>query len=51
MANMATCACGWTVISPVGADDVKKHILIHLHDTHPGTRITEDEIKTMIKTV
>lgn len=51
MANMATCACGWTIISPVGVEDVKKHILIHLADTHPGTRVSDDEVKTMIKTV
>ena len=51
MAKMATCACGWTVISPVGDEDVKKHILIHLRDTHPGTKISEDEIKAMIKSV
>jgi len=51
MANMATCACGWTIISPVGAEDVKKHILIHLSDTHPGTKVTGEEIKTMIKAI
>ena len=51
MAKMLTCACGWTVISPVGDEDVKKHILIHLRDIHPGTTISEDEIRTMIKSV
>jgi predicted small metal-binding protein len=51
MGNIATCACGWTVISPLGAEDVKKHILIHLGDTHPGTNITEEEIRTLIKSV
>jgi hypothetical protein len=51
MANMTTCACGWTVISPLGADNVKKHVLIHLHDDHPGTSVTEDELMKMIKTL
>ncbi len=51
MGKMVTCACGWTVISPVGDEDVKKHILIHLSDTHPGTMVSEDEIRTMIKSV
>ncbi len=51
MANMATCACGWTLISPLGATDVKKHILIHLRDDHPGTNVTENEIMNMIKTL
>jgi len=48
---MVTCACGWTLISPIGAEDVKKHILIHLRDTHPGTTVTEEEIRTMIKSI
>ena len=51
MANMATCACGWTIISPLGIEDVKKFLLIHLRDSHPGTSVTEDEITKMIKTV
>ena len=51
MANMATCACGWTVISPQGAEDVKKHVVIHVGDAHPGTKVTEGEIRTMIKSV
>ena len=32
MGSMATCACGWTIISPVGADDVRKHLQIHLRE-------------------
>jgi predicted small metal-binding protein len=51
MADMLTCACGWTVISPLGRQDVKKYTLIHLRDSHPGTSITEDELERMIKTV
>ena len=51
MAHMATCACGWTVISPMGRDDVKKHTFIHLEDAHPGTVLSPDEMEKMIKTV
>ena len=51
MGNMATCACGWTLISPIGAADVQKHILIHLKDIHPGTSVSDGEIKAMIKAV
>ena len=51
MANMASCACGWTVISPIGAEDVQKHLFIHLHDNHPGTTVSEGEIRTMIRTL
>lgn len=51
MANIATCACGWTIISPIGVEDVKKHLVIHLHDNHPGASVSEEEIRTMIKTL
>jgi hypothetical protein len=51
MGNIATCACGWTIISPIGADDVQKHLLIHVKDIHPGTTVSDGEIRAMIKTV
>ncbi|HEX2558279.1 MAG TPA: hypothetical protein VHK86_08140 [Nitrososphaera sp.] len=51
MAKMLTCPCGWTVISPQGDEDIKKHTRIHLTDTHPGTSMTEEEIGKIIKTV
>ena len=51
MANMATCACGWTIISPQGAQDVQKHISIHVSDAHPGTKVSEGELRAMIKSV
>ncbi len=51
MANMLTCPCGWTVISPQGVDDVRKHIAIHLRDVHPGTNMTDAEIQHIIRTV
>ena len=51
MASMATCACGWTIISPVSREDVKKHITIHLKDLHPGTVLAPEEMENLIKTV
>ena len=51
MAAMNVCPCGWTIISPLGEEDVKKHTLIHLRDAHPGTSMTEDEIKQHIKVI
>ncbi len=51
MAKMATCACGWTVISPQGEEQVTKHTRIHLQDIHPETSITDAEIRMMIKSV
>ena len=51
MAKMISCPCGWTLISPQGNDDIKKHIQIHAKDHHPGLTETEDEVEKMIKTV
>jgi predicted small metal-binding protein len=51
MASMLTCPCGWTIISPQGVEEVKKHTVIHLHDIHPGMKMTEEEIGKIIKTV
>ena len=51
MAHMATCACGWTVISPQGAEDAQKHVRIHVGDAHPGTKVSDGELRAMIKSV
>jgi len=51
MAKMITCPCGWTIISPQGEDDVRKHIAIHLKDAHPGTEMTQEEITENIKSL
>ncbi len=51
MAHMSTCPCGFTVISPRGEDDVKNHISIHLGEAHPGTRLTDEEIRKTIRSV
>jgi predicted small metal-binding protein len=51
MAKMISCPCGWTLISPQGDEDIKKHVMIHAKDCHPGLIETEDEVVKMIKTV
>jgi predicted small metal-binding protein len=51
MAKMLTCPCGWTLISPQGEEDIKKHAMIHAKDCHPGLTETEDEVVRIIKTV
>ena len=51
MASINACPCGWTIISPLGQEDVKKHTLIHLKDAHPGMVISDDEIMQHIKTI
>jgi len=51
MAKMLSCPCGWTLISPQGDEDIKKHVMIHVKDTHPGVATTQDEVAKAIKTV
>jgi len=51
MGKMGTCACGWTVISPLGEDDVLQHVEMHLREHHPGVQISPDELRKIIKTV
>jgi hypothetical protein len=51
MAKMMSCDCGWTLISPMGEDDVMKHGMKHVADAHPGTNFTDDEMMKMMKTV
>ncbi len=51
MAKMSTCPCGFTVISPQGEEDIKKHMSMHLRDSHPGTNVTEEELGKTIKSV
>jgi hypothetical protein len=47
MAKMLSCPCGWTLVSPLGEEDVK----IHSKDCHPGLISTEEDVVKMIKTV
>jgi hypothetical protein len=38
MAKLITCPCGWTIISPQGEDDVRKHAAIHMRDARRWRR-------------
>ncbi len=44
MAKMIPCDCGWTIISPQGEADVKKHAMIHVKDAHPGMNVTDEHV-------
>ncbi len=48
MAKMTTCPCGWTLISPVGEEDVIRHLKLHLSETHPGNSSTEEDMRKKI---
>ncbi len=49
MAKMGNCACGWTIITPLGDEDVKKHVRIHLKDDHPGTILSDEDMQRLIR--
>ncbi|MDA4128162.1 MAG: hypothetical protein OK422_01650 [Thaumarchaeota archaeon] len=48
---MMSCDCGWTLVSPQGESDVKKHAMMHVKDAHPGMMMSDAELTKMIKTV
>jgi hypothetical protein len=35
MEKMVSCECGWTLITPMGVDDFKKHAMMHVTDPIP----------------
>lgn len=51
MAKLLSCNCGWTLISPQGEDDLKKHTMQHIAEAHPGMQVGEKEFKAMVKSV
>jgi len=51
MASMIACDCGWTLVSPSGDADIKKHAAIHVSDAHPGMSVTEEQMNEMIKRI
>jgi hypothetical protein len=51
MGTMMSCECGWTMISPMGEKDVKKHAMMHVADAHPGMKVTDADMMKMMKTV
>jgi predicted small metal-binding protein len=51
MAKLMTCACGWTLISPLGEEDIVKHTMLHLKENHPGSAMTPAELRKITKEV
>jgi predicted small metal-binding protein len=51
MGAVGTCPCGWSVVSPLGVEDVKKHAMIHMKDVHPETVVTPEELMAYIKQI
>ena len=51
MGAVGTCPCGWSIVSPQGTEDVKKHAMIHMKDVHPETIVTPEELMAYIKQV
>jgi predicted small metal-binding protein len=51
MGTMMSCDCGWTMISPMGEGDVKKHAMMHMQDAHPGMKMSDADMMKMMKTV
>ncbi len=48
-AKQFTCACGWTVISPLGEDDALKHAQMHADEYHSD--MSRERLRSSIKTV
>jgi predicted small metal-binding protein len=48
---MMSCECGWTMITPMGEQDLKKHAMMHIADAHPGMQVSETDMKKMMKTI
>jgi len=49
MATGVMCDCGWTMISPMGDKDVKKHVMMHMQDAHPTMKMSDDQMMKMMK--
>lgn len=49
--KMTTCpACGWTVKSPFGENDIVEHVMLHAKNHHPEMmNAKKEDIKKMIK--
>jgi predicted small metal-binding protein len=49
MATGLMCDCGWTIVSPQGEKDVKKHAMMHAQDAHPGMHMSDSDMMKMMK--
>lgn len=50
-AKQFTCSCGWTLISPVGEDDVLKYAEMHANEYHADMNLGREQLKGSIRTV
>jgi hypothetical protein len=48
MGHMVACQCGWTLVSPLGSDDVLAHISLHVRTHHSGLKVSESELREKI---
>ena len=46
-----TCACGWTITSPLGEEDVLKHAEMHANEYHPDLNLTREQLRRDVKSV
>ncbi|MCI4330350.1 MAG: hypothetical protein L3K19_00680 [Thermoplasmata archaeon] len=48
MGHMVACQCGWTLVSPLGAEDVYGHLKLHVRDHHAGLKVSDSELREKI---
>jgi hypothetical protein len=48
---MVACQCGWTLVSPLGADDVYEHLDLHVRAHHAGLKVSESELREKIHAI
>jgi hypothetical protein len=51
MGHVVACQCGWTLISPLGSDDVYEHLQLHVKSHHEGLKVSESELREKIRAV
>lgn len=51
MGHMVACQCGWTLVSPLGAEDVFEHLVRHVTVHHEGIKVSESELRDKIHPV
>jgi hypothetical protein len=51
MGSVVACQCGWTLISPLGPDDVFEHLDRHVKVHHTGIKVSEAELREKIRTI
>jgi len=48
---MVACQCGWTLVSPLGAEDVYGHLVQHVRNHHTELRVSESELREKIHAI